>query len=170
MPARLDSLDIQILRQLADDGRKSWRDLADQIGLSLTPTLRRVRRLEAEGYIQGYAALLDEKKLTGALEVLISITLERQSEEALRSFETNISSVDEVRDCFQITGEFDYMLRVVVRDLDHYQRMIGQLSRIPMLARINSSFILKAVVRRPAVLPTTAEARVAATGGEEWRV
>lgn len=170
MPARLDSLDIQILRQLADDGRKSWRDLADQIGLSLTPTLRRVRRLEAEGYIQGYAALLDEKKLTGALEVLISITLERQSEEALRSFETNISSVDEVRDCFQITGEFDYMLRVVVRDLDHYQRMIGQLSRIPMLARINSSFILKAVVRRPAVLPTTAEVRVAATGGEEWRV
>ncbi len=82
----LDSYDRRILDALARDGRMSWRDLAEEIGLSLTPTLRRVRILESEGYIQGYAARLDERRLKGAMSVFVSVTLERQSEDFLAVF------------------------------------------------------------------------------------
>ncbi|MDO6416783.1 Lrp/AsnC family transcriptional regulator [Sphingomonas sp. BIUV-7] len=148
MAAKLDTFDIHILQRLTQDARVSWRDLADGIGLSLTPTLRRVRRLESEGYILGYGARLDEKRLIGAIEALISITLDRQSDEALTAFESSVLAVEEVTDCFQMTGDFDYLLRVVVSDLEHFQLMVAKLSRIPMLSRINSSFVLKTVIRR----------------------
>ncbi|MGF7151512.1 DNA-binding Lrp family transcriptional regulator [Sphingomonas zeicaulis] len=148
MTAKLDSFDLRILRTLSRDGRISWRDLADAIGLSLTPTMRRVRRLEDEGYILGYAALLDERRLAGQIEALISISLDRQSGAALLSFEDSICAMQEVTDCFEVTGDHDYLLRVVVTDLDHYQSMLSALSRIPMLSRINSSFVLKTVLRR----------------------
>lgn len=150
MKAKLDSFDTRILQILTTEGRKTWRDLADDIGLSLTPTLRRVRRLESEGYILGYGARLDERRLGGGIEALVSVTLEKQSEEALTIFERLIRDVPEVTDCFQLTGEHDYVLRVVVSDLNHYQTMIIALSRIPMLSRINSSFILKTVLQRAA--------------------
>lgn len=152
MKAGLDMFDIRILRALTVEGRKTWRDLAEEIGLSLTPTLRRVRRLEREGYILGYAARLDERRLIGSIEALISITLDRQSEEALVTFERSIRDVPEVTDCVQTTGDHDYQLRVVVADLDHYQSMLTALTRIPMLSRINSSFVLKTVLRRPTQL------------------
>ncbi|MEH3037967.1 MAG: Lrp/AsnC family transcriptional regulator [Sphingomonas adhaesiva] len=148
MKAKLDSFDTRILRILTTQGRMTWRDLADEIGLSLTPTLRRVRWLESEGYILGYGARLDEARLGGALEALVTVTLERQSEEALTLFEQAIGDVGEITDCYQVTGQDDYVLRVVVSDLTHYQATIMALSRIPMLARINSSFVLKTVMRR----------------------
>ncbi|KAB7647900.1 Lrp/AsnC family transcriptional regulator [Polymorphobacter fuscus] len=153
MTAKLDSFDMNILKRLTDDGRISWRDLADEIGLSLTPTLRRVRQLESEGYILGYAARLDEKRLIGSVEALISITLDRQTDEALTAFETSINNLREVTDCFQITGEFDYLLRVVVLDLDHYQPILTKLSQISVVSRINSSFVLKTVMRRVYSVP-----------------
>lgn len=146
--AKLDSFDVRILQILAAEGRKTWRDLAEEIGLSLTPTLRRVHRLEEEGFILGYSAKLDERRLVGAIEAMIWITLDRQSEEALVTFERSIGDVIEVTDCYQITGEHDYVLRVIVTDLEHYQAMLSRLSRIPMLSRINSSFVLKTVLRR----------------------
>ncbi|AHE55439.1 Lrp/AsnC family transcriptional regulator [Sphingomonas sanxanigenens] len=152
MTAKLDSFDLRILRILSRDGRISWRDLADTIGLSLTPTMRRVRRLEEEGYILGYAALLDERRLAGRIEALISISLDRQSDAARITFERSICEMQEVTDCFQTTGDHDYLLRVVVTDLDHYQIMLSALSRIPMLSRINSSFVLKTVLRRASPL------------------
>lgn len=77
--AELDRIDLKILRALADDGRLSWRDLAQKVGLSLTPTLRRVRRLEEEHYIQGYFARLDEERLSGAMSVFVSVSLDRKS-------------------------------------------------------------------------------------------
>ena len=152
MTAKLDSFDLRILRTLSRDGRISWRDLADSIGLSLTPTMRRVRRLEEEGYILGYAALLDERRLAGQIEALISISLDRQSDAAVLTFEDSVCAMPEVTDCFEVTGDHDYLLRVVVTDLDHYQAMLSTLSRIPMLSRINSSFVLKTVLRRASLL------------------
>ncbi len=147
---KLDAFDTRILQILTTDGRISWRDLADTIGLSLTPTLRRVRRLESEGFILGYTAQLNERRLSGAIEAMVSITLERQSDEALTVFEKSIQEVEEVTDCYQMTGDYDYLVRVVVNDLEHYQALIANLSRIPMLARITSSFVLKTVLRRTA--------------------
>jgi Lrp/AsnC family leucine-responsive transcriptional regulator len=148
MRAKLDTFDTRILQILSADGRKTWRDLSEEIGLSLTPTLRRVRLLESEGYILGYTTRLDERRLGGEIEALISIKLDKQNEEALTKFEHAIENVGEVTDCFQMTGDYDYLLRVVVKDLDHYQSMLIALSRIPMLSRINSSIVLKTVLRR----------------------
>lgn len=150
-PHSLDALDMRILRVLSEDGRMSWRDLADTVGLSLTPTLRRVRRLEADEFIKGYAARLCERKLGGKLNVFISVTLERQNDESLSVFETAIAALPEVASCYQMTGQTDYLLRVVVRDLDHYQRLLSQCTRIPGVAHIQSSFTLKTIVRRPPV-------------------
>ena len=147
---RIDAFDTRILKILTNNGRISWRELATEIGLSLTPTLRRVRRLESDGFILGYTTRLNERRLSGAIEAMISVTLDRQSDEALSIFERSIKDVEEVTDCYQMTGDYDYLLRVVVNDLDHFQVMLGTLSRIPMLSRINSSFVLKTVLRRTA--------------------
>lgn len=144
----LDGYDMAILRELAGDGRASWRDLADRIGLSLTPTLRRVRRLEAEGYIEGYTALVDEKRLLGGMSVFVSVTLERQVEEALATFEERIVHLPEVMSAFLMTGGSDYLIRAVLRDLDHYQRLLAELTRIPGVAHIQSSFAIKPVIKR----------------------
>jgi Lrp/AsnC family transcriptional regulator, leucine-responsive regulatory protein len=153
MTAQLDNYDRNILSILTDDGRKSWRDLSDEIGLSLTPTLRRIRRLERDGYITGYTAKLNEEKLFGKTEALISITLERQSEDAMSIFEERIKTIKEVTDCFQMTGQYDYMVRVVVHDLTHYQAMLAELTRVPIVSRIHTSFVLKSVVRRSGIIP-----------------
>lgn len=148
LPSELDACDLKILKVLVNNGRISWRDLSDQIGLSLTPTLRRVRRLEASGFIENYTATLDEQRLVGSMSVFVSVTLEKQSEEILHSFEAHIEPLEEVTSCFMMTGNADFLMRVVVHDLDHYQRLLAKLTRIPSVAHINSSFALKAVVRR----------------------
>jgi Lrp/AsnC family transcriptional regulator, leucine-responsive regulatory protein len=149
--ADLDRLDIQILRELAADGRLSWRDLAERIGLSLTPTTRRVRRLEEEGYIRGYVAQLDEARLAGAVTVFVSVTLEKQSEKAIARFETEIALAPEVMSCFLMTGDSDYNLRVVVADLEAYHQFLTRsLTGIPGVAHIKSSFALKTVLMRTA--------------------
>jgi Lrp/AsnC family leucine-responsive transcriptional regulator len=146
----LDHYDIKILRGLAEDGRVSWRDLAEKIGLSLTPTLRRVRHLEEQGYIKGYTATLDERRLKGAMVVFISVTLERQSEEFITTFERIAADLPEIMSGFLMTGGTDYLLRAVVRDLDHYQGLLAELIRCPGVAHIQSSFAIKAFINRPA--------------------
>jgi Lrp/AsnC family leucine-responsive transcriptional regulator len=145
----LDRIDLKILGELARDGRLPWRDLSERVGLSLTPTLRRVRRLESDGYISGYSAHLDERRLVGAVSVLVSVTLERQVKEALDRFEREIAVAPQVMSCFQMTGDADYLLRVVVHDLAEYQSFLtSTLTRIPGVAHIKSSFALKAVLNR----------------------
>ncbi|WP_408440969.1 MULTISPECIES: Lrp/AsnC family transcriptional regulator [Paraburkholderia] len=144
-------MDIKILRELAADGRLSWRELAERIGLSLTPTLRRVHQLEERGYIRGYVAQLDEGRLAGSMNVFVSVTLERQSEAAIARFETEIALAPEVMSCFLMTGDADYNLRVVVRDLDAYHLFLTRtLTRIPGVEHIKSSFALKTVLMRSA--------------------
>lgn len=148
----LDSYDRKILAALIRDGRISWRDLADEIGLSLTPTLRRVRRLEEKGIIGGYTAQLNERQLLGSMTVFVSVTLERQVEDVLAGFEAKVSSLSEVMDGFMMTGGADYLLHAIVRDLDHYQELLTQLTRTPGVAHIQSSFALKTFIRRTAPL------------------
>lgn len=147
--ANLNSYDVKILRKLAEDGRISWRDLADEIGLSATPTLRRVHRLEEEKYILGYGVRLDEIKLGHSISVFVMVTLGSQSEEALRAFEHNLTKFPEVMSCFMMTGDADYMLRVVVPDINAYQTfLVNKLTRVPGISHIKSSFALKPVLQR----------------------
>jgi Lrp/AsnC family leucine-responsive transcriptional regulator len=144
-------MDHRILQLLAAEGRVSWRELAQRVGLSLTPTLRRVRRLEAAGYISGYTARFDETRLGGGISVFISVTLERQTEEKLKVFEERIARVPEVMSCFLMTGGADYLLRVLVTDLASYQQfLLNALTRIPGVAHIQSSFAIKPIVQRVA--------------------
>ncbi|MCI3133544.1 Lrp/AsnC family transcriptional regulator [Phenylobacterium aquaticum] len=146
---KLDNIDRRILAALAEDGRGSLRDLAEKVGLSQTPLLRRVRRLEKDGVITGYGARLDERKLGYAMSAYVAVTLSTQSEEALAVFEREISRAPEVMSCFLMTGGSDYMLRVVVPSLDAYEHFLTRrLTRIPNVAHIQSSFALRAVIQR----------------------
>jgi DNA-binding Lrp family transcriptional regulator len=149
----IDKTDRKILQVLARDGRAAWSELAEQIGLSLTPTLRRVRQLEEAGYIQGYVAQLDEGRLAGRVCVFVAVTLVSQAEEVLARFEEQIAVAPEVMSCFLMTGDADYTLRVVVPDLDTYHRFLTRtLTRIPGVAHIKSSFALRTVLMRPSPL------------------
>jgi DNA-binding Lrp family transcriptional regulator len=150
-PAPIDRVDTKILHALAQDGRMSWRDLADRIGLSLTPTLRRVRRLEEAGIISGYSARFDEQRLGFGITMYVMVTLERQTEETLKVFERRVADVPEVMSCYLMTGEADYVLRIVVPDLPSYQRfMLDVLTRIPGVSRIQSGLAIKPVFQRAA--------------------
>lgn len=151
---RLDAFDRKILRKLAQDGRITWRDLADAIGLSLTPTLRRVRILEEAGLISGYHAQLDEARLAGTMTVFISVTLEKQVRESLDRFENRVAGLPEIMSGFLMTGGADYLLRAVVRDLEHYRKLLDQLTTIEGVAHIQSSFALKGFVNRASPLIT----------------
>lgn len=144
----LDRADAQILRTLEKDGRISWRDLADRIGLSLTPTSRRVRHLEQDGIIKGYSALIDQTRLIGPMAVFISITLERQVDEVLNAFETAVLAVPEIMGGYLMSGGADYMLHAFVRDLEHYRLLLGKLTRLEGIAHIQSSFVLKTFAQR----------------------
>lgn len=148
-PPRLDRHDLKILRALAANGRLSGRDLAQSVGLSLTPTLRRLRRLEEEKFILGYIAQLNEARIAGSISVFVAVTLEKQSEALLVEFEREIAKCPEVMSCFLMTGGTDYNLRVVVRDLAEYHAFLtGSLTRIPGVAHVRTSFSLKTVLMR----------------------
>lgn len=148
-----DKTDRKIMQLLARDGRMAWSELAEKIGLSLTPTLRRVRQLEEGGYIKGYVAQLDEGRLAGKVSVFVAVTLVNQSEEVIQRFEEQIALSPEVMSCFLMTGDADYTLRVVVPDLDGYQHFLTRtLTRIPGVAHIKSSIALKQVLMRPSPL------------------
>lgn len=151
-PLNLDRQDLRILRALACDGRMSWSDLATDIGLSLTPTLRRVRKLEQDGIIQGYTAKLDETRLLGSMAVFVSVTLERQVDEILNAFEGSVLKMPEVMGGYLMSGGADYLLHAFVRDLDHYRGLLGQLTRLEGIAHIQSSFVLKTFSSRSAPL------------------
>ncbi|OYW35482.1 MAG: AsnC family transcriptional regulator, partial [Hydrogenophilales bacterium 12-61-10] len=118
---QLDRYDRQILQALQADGRLSNQDLADRIGLSPSPCLRRVRALEESGLITGYRALVDAKMLGLSLMALVHISMDRHTPERFERFEQQIAQIDEVMECLLITGQSaDYQLKVVVRDMDAY--------------------------------------------------
>ena len=151
----LDAIDRRILAKLQEDARISNVDLAREAGLSPSPCLRRVRGLEERGVIRGYVTVLDQTAVGLPVSVFVSVSLERQVERALEEFETAVSSWPEVLECYLMTGDADYLLRVVVPDLSAYERfLMDRLTRVPGVSSIKSSFALKQVSSRSA-LPLT---------------
>lgn len=151
MTKKLDRINHRILAILADEGRIGVNELADRVGLSNTPVIRRLRMLEDAGYILGYGARLDEARLGMPINVFVSVTLDSQRRETLAVFEERVCTMSEVMSCFMMSGGIDYMLRVVVADLDAYREFVAEsLSPVPGVARISSSFALKAVLQRSA--------------------
>jgi Lrp/AsnC family transcriptional regulator, leucine-responsive regulatory protein len=148
----LDAIDRKILALLQENARLANVDLADSVGLSPSPCLRRVRDLEESGVIRKYVTLLDPAKVALPVSVFVNVTLERQVEQALENFETAILARPEVMECYLMTGDADYLLRVVTADLSAYERfLIEHLTRVPGVASIKSSFALKQVKYRTAL-------------------
>jgi Lrp/AsnC family leucine-responsive transcriptional regulator len=149
----MDRYDRQILLVLQEDGRISNQDLADRIGLSPSPCLRRVRALEEAGIIAGYRALLDARKLGLTLMALIHISMDRHTPERFENFEAEVRSIPEIVECLLITGQdADYQLKAVVRDMDAYQELLlDRITRIPGVTGVHSSFVLRRVVDRTAL-------------------
>lgn len=142
----LDATDRKILAALQADGRATMQELAERVGLSLSSCHRRVRLLESDGVINRYAAMIDQKALGLHVSVFISIKLARQKEEDLARFEKSISKWDEVLECYLMTGNRDYLLRVVATDLASYETFLKtKLTRLDGIASIESSFALSQV-------------------------
>lgn len=150
---KLDRYDQHILEILQQDGRINNQDLADRIGLSPSPCLRRVRALEESGLIVGYRALLDAKKLGLTLMALIHISMDVHTPERFSNFEAAVSVLPEVLECLLITGQdADYQLKVAVRDMDHYQSLLlDKVTRIEGVTGVHSSFVLRRVVSKTAL-------------------
>ncbi|MDE0059287.1 MAG: Lrp/AsnC family transcriptional regulator [Defluviicoccus sp.] len=142
----LDAIDRRILGVLQADARISNAALAEAVGLSPSPCLRRVRALERQGTIKGYAALVEPGAVGLPISVFVQVTLERQVEQALDTFERAIGGRPEVMECYLMTGDADYLLRVVVSDLTAYERFLKEhLTRVAGVASIKSSFALNQV-------------------------
>ena len=142
----LDAIDLRILGQLQQDGSLTNVELARRVHLSPSPCLARVKALEAAGVIQRYVALANAKLLGLGLNVFISISLKEQSKDSLAEFERRIAEHDEVMECYLMTGDSDYLIRVAVADIAALERFIlEQLTPIPGIEKIRSSFALKQV-------------------------
>ena len=142
----LDAIDRKILAILQSDSRVTMQDLADRVSLSVSPCHRRVKLLEERGVISRYIAMVDQKSVGLPVSVFISIKLERQKEEDLNRFARAISKWDEVLECYLMTGNRDYLLRVVTADLPSYEAFLKtKLTRLDGIASIESSFALSQV-------------------------
>ena len=151
IPAQLDDFDQKILIELERDGVLTAAALAERIGLSASACHRRVKALEAAGVIEGYAAILSEKALGRSATVFVAVTLEDQRRETMAKFERAVALCREVQDCHLMTGESDYLLRIVIADDDRYQRIHQDtLSRLPGVRRLVSNFTIRTVFRRAA--------------------
>ena len=149
----LDEIDRKIIAAIQGDGKITTQELADRVGLSASPCARRVRLLEQAGIIKGYTAVIDQKKAGLPISAFASIKLERQREEDLDRFSQAVTRWPEVLDCYLMTGQRDYLLRIVVRDLDAYEEFLkDKLTRLDNVASIESSFALKQV-KRSEILP-----------------
>ena len=148
----MDAIDRNILRVLQQDGRISNQDLADRVGLSPSPCLRRVRKLEESGVLTGYAAAVDQVKYGLPVDVFVSISLENQTDQALKDFERAVHRLDEVMECYLMTGARDYLLRAVCDGLNSYERFTrDHLATLPGIRSIESSFALGCVKQRGAL-------------------
>ena len=152
MPYTFDGTDRRILEVIQEDARISNTELADRIGLSPSPCWRRVRTLEDNGVIERYVTLVNAKSVGLPITVFATVTLEKQVESALESFEKAVMERPEVMECNLMSGEFDYLLRVVVPNLVAYERfLMDHLTRIKGIASIKSSFSLKQVSYKTAL-------------------
>ncbi len=150
---KLDRTDRRILEALQQNGALNNQQLAEVVGLSPSPCLRRVRALEEAGIILDRVTVLDHKKLGFSLTAVILIGMDRHTPERLGTFEQQVAEYPEVQECFLLTGQSaDYMLKVVVPDMDHYHEfLLNKITRIPGVSGVHSSFVLRRVVSTTAL-------------------
>jgi len=146
----MDRIDRAILRELLANSRLSNQELSERVGLSPSPCLRRLKRLEADGIIEGYTARIDEERIGLPVAVFMSVRLERQIDDSINAFEAEIMKYPEVVDCWLMTGDNDYLLRILAPGLKEYENFLtGTLTKIPGIASIRSSVSLRRVKAAP---------------------
>lgn len=143
---KLDSIDLRILKILQDDGRISNLELSQQIGLSPAPTLERVKKLEKAGIIKGYQAVLDLYRLGLGTETFMQISLAYNKQNAIDNFMEQIAKIDEIIECYQITGASDFILRILVKDVSAYEQLVREkLSNVTEITNMQTMVILSTI-------------------------
>ena len=143
MDIQLDQIDKKILSILSLNSKLGNKEIASEIGLSITPTFERIKRLERHGVIKNYVAILDKKKIDKGLHVLCQVSLKAHNLDLLLGFEDEIVHLNEVNACYHIAGNYDYLLSIEVKDMDEYQDFLKQkLASIPNIANVQSSFVM----------------------------
>lgn len=146
----MDAIDRKIIEAMQQNARLTNQELAERVGLSPSPCLRRLRRLEESGVLRGYTALVDQERYGLPISVFVSIKLERQTDASIGAFEQAVQELDEVQECYLMTGSRDYLLRVVSQSLQSYERFIRErLTKIEGIASIESSFAFGQVKKNP---------------------
>lgn len=146
MPRKLDLIDQKILSHLQADGRTSNVDLAEEVGLSPTPCLERVRRLERDGFIEEYVALLNPEKLDASLIAFIEVSLDRTTPDVFEKFRTAIVPLEQVQECHMVAGGFDYLLKVRAADMKAYRSFLGDiLAAMPGVSQTHTYVVMEEV-------------------------
>lgn len=139
----LDATDLRILQMLQEDANVTTKEIAAQLHITTTPVFERVKRLQKEGYIHKYVALLDRKKVGLTLVAYTNVSLKEHNSEFLTRFEEAVKSLPEVVECYHIAGLFDYLLKVVVKDMDAYQHFVAKkLAALENIGKVQSSFVM----------------------------
>lgn len=143
MNAKIDDLDLKILQILQSNARTTIKEIASQVGMSSTPVFERVKKLEKQGYIQKYVALLDESKLGYTMVAFIQISLNQHNLDEVNAFTDRVTAFPEVMECYHTTGESDFLLKILVTDMDEFNHFIlYKLSEIPNLSHVRTQFAL----------------------------
>lgn len=153
MTDSLGSIDRNILRTLQADGRMTYVDVAEKVGLSVTPCKERIRRMEREGYIEGYEARLAADKLGAGLAVFVQIRLNHTSQDLFRQFSDAVEALDEVQECFLVSGSYDYLLKARVADMQAYRTLLGEtLLQLPGV-QDSSTYVVMEQVKESLKIP-----------------
>jgi len=146
----LDEIDLKILQRLQDDGRITNVELANSVGLTAPPCLRRMRALEDEGVINSYHAAIDPAKMGYTITVFAMVSLKSQAETDLQAFEEHVQKLPEVRECYMLNGEIDFILKVVAKDLQQFQSFLtSQLTAAPNVASVKTSLTIRSAKHLP---------------------
>ncbi len=152
MSTKLDKVDIAILNILQKESNITTKALADKLNLTTTPVFERVKRMEKQGVIERYVALLNPAKVNKTLTVFISISIKNHTRSYLEKFMNEVNEFEEVMECFHIAGNFDFLLKVITRDMDSYQKfLLSKLSTNANIAHVQSSFALSASKQKTAL-------------------
>ncbi|WP_419868041.1 Lrp/AsnC family transcriptional regulator [Chryseobacterium sp. CT-SW4] len=142
----MDAKDIMILNILQDDSTLSVKEISEKIGLTFTPTYERIKQLEKQGIIEKYVVLLNREKLGLNIVVYCNVRLKEQSQKVLASFESHITKYDEVQEVISLSGEYDYMLKIIAKDINSYNEFaVNVISNIPNIGQYHSSIVLHEV-------------------------
>lgn len=143
MLASLDHYDLRILQLLQHDARLTNKEIADKIGKSVSPVYERIRKLEAEGIILQYVAVLDKKKIDKSLTAYTHVQLKEHADHMMKSFEKEVIRIPEVMECYHMTGQYDFLLKVASRDMDeYYSFIISKIAKLPNVGTVQSFFVL----------------------------